>query len=208
MISKVLATVGSLFLSSMSFAALPIGTIPKEIRLEGDSGGKISGGGWSSKDFLGKVQLIFHVHPDAKDDNESVEDVLLKENFPGENFASIAVINMQDLGWFQRTFVPGVLKSKQKKTKRTIYIEDKAKVFVKEWGLAHKSSNIVVLDKAGKVLFSVDGKLKQEEIASLVSTIKKELDLLKKPSKEAKDKAKLTKEAAKEVKESKTQAKT
>ena len=54
-------------------------------------------------------------------------------------------------------------------------MKDLNKILVKEWMLADDSSNVVIFDRQGKVVFSVDGKLNQVQIDSMLQEIKDNL---------------------------------
>ena len=55
------------------------------------------------------------------------------------------------------------------------YSKDYKKVLVNAWKIADNSSNVLVFDKQGKLIFRKDGKLTQEEIQTLVKAIRDHL---------------------------------
>ena len=68
------------------------------------------------------------------------------------------------------------LESKQEEYPRTVYVRDNQKVLVEEWGLADDSSDIVLFDRDGTVLFSVDGQLSEVQIQELLGLIRKRMN--------------------------------
>lgn len=175
MISRAVILCGFLFSASPSLATFPLGKVPPEIKLEGNSGLNVkTGGPWSSKDTLGKVTVLFYVTSSTKDKNSKTEEVLRAEKFPEEGFASVAVVNMASSP--APNFLIGMtLKSKQKSNPRTTFVKDFQKALVNQWGLADNDNDILVLDKSGKVVFSVDGLLSDQQTEDLLAVIKKEL---------------------------------
>lgn len=174
MILKSLVLISSTFYAGMSTATMTLNKVPKEIKLEGKTGGLVKGGAWSSKDLTGKVHVLFYVAPSADTLNDKARDEIKKENFPSEKFASYAVVNME-ASKIPNFLISSRLASKQKENPRTIFVEDKKRVLVKEWGLADETSDVLAFDKEGKIIFSVDGKLNDQQIADLVALLKTEL---------------------------------
>jgi YtfJ family uncharacterized protein len=157
-----------------AWAGAEMGQVPPQVELKDNLGGRLDGKPWSSDELKGKVHVLFYVDPDEKDTNNETSEALDKEKFPKEKFQSVAVINMA------ATFMPNFLissslKEKQEKYPRTLYLRDYKKVLVQQWKLADDSSDILALDKSGKVIFRKDGKLTPEEIQKLLKVIKENL---------------------------------
>lgn len=167
-----------LCLASTSSLALPltIGQTPPETKLAGDLGGRVSGEPWSSAELSksGKVTSIFYVDPEEKKLNEPIEQAYEKEKFPFEQHASIAIINMA-AAWYPNSMISSMLKQKQEKYPRTIYIKDMRKTLVSAWDLQDDSVNLIVFDKAGKVLYVKKGKMSPEETSELIKLIRANL---------------------------------
>ena len=53
---------------------------------------------------------------------------------------------------------------------------DYQKVLVNEWGLDDHNNDVVIFDKQGKVLFSVDGQLNQSQIQEMLAAVKSGFD--------------------------------
>ena len=169
---KKIILVVAFFMSSLW--AVDVGEVPKSITLDGKNGGVLSGGAWNSSSLADKVHVVFYVDPDEKDTNEPLADTLKAEAFDKSKFASVAIINLAAT-WKPNIIIEAVLKSKQEKFPDTIYVKDKNKVLVKEWDLKDDSSDILLFDKSGKLLYSYAGKLESEEIAKVLSLIKDNL---------------------------------
>ena len=154
--------------------ALSVGEVPKDVTIEGDNGGLVAGGAWNSVILKGKVHVLFYVDPDEKDVNEDFAEALKKEKFNHDSFQTVAIVNMAAT-WKPNLIIETILKSKQKKFPKAIYVKDKHKVLVKMWDLEDDSSDILVFDKSGKVLYSRAGKLDKAEIEKVLTLIKENL---------------------------------
>jgi len=168
---KHLSVVMALVMAASAAGDLVVGRAAPDITLSGKRGGRAGGGKWSSTEIGGKTTLLFYVDPDKRDLNEHVEEAIDAEDFPREAFGSIAVINME------ATIIPNwvlskLINAKQKKYPRTVYVYDKDKVLVKEWGLEDNSYGFVLFDRNGHVLFWRAGKLSQDETDTLVALIR------------------------------------
>lgn len=158
-----------------AYGELPLGKIPPQVILRGESGGRTDGSSWNSKELKDRIYALFYIDPDKKDLNEKAFTTLKKAEFSGEKFGSIAIINM-GATWIPDMLLDAMLKKKQKEYPRTIYVKDMKKVIVKKWKLADNSSDVVVFDRNGKVLFCKDGKLTQDDINLFLETIRKNLE--------------------------------
>jgi len=161
----------TLLLLSLSLGlALELGKVPKPITLEGETGGVVSGEPFSSEILKDKVHVLFYVDPDEKEMNEHVSTALKKEAFDRSKYGSVAIINMAAT-WLPNFAIASKLEKKQKTYPDTLYVKDLDSILVKEWDLEDDSSNVVLFDKDGKVLFIKKGKLNSEETLELISLI-------------------------------------
>jgi YtfJ family uncharacterized protein len=161
------------FICSFLFSsvyALNIGEVPKSVVIDGKNGGKTDKSAWSSSSLKGKVHVVFYVDPDEKDTNNAFVDALKAKKFDKSDYGSVAIINLAAT-WKPNIVIEALLKAKQKKFPDTIYVKDKKKVLVKEWSLADDSSNILVFDKSGKLIYSYAGKLDTAEIEKVLKLI-------------------------------------
>ena len=165
-----------LFAPIVSNAELPVGSTPKTIVLQGEQGKLVDGGGpWKSDLFKGYVTILFYVDPDESDLNNAASEALKDANLPADQVRSVAVINM-DATLLPNFLIQGKLEDKQKEYQNTLYVMDYKKVLVNEWGLGDHNSDVVIFDKQGKVLFSVDGQLNDSQIKQMLTAVKSGFD--------------------------------
>lgn len=142
-----------------------------EIILSGKNGGQLDGSPWSSKTLTGKVHAFFYVDPDEKDLNNKASEALAAQKFPLKKYGSLAVINMAAT-WLPNFAISSSLKKKQEQYPDTLYLKDLKKVFVKKWKLLDDSSNILIFDKDGKVVFRAMGKMNATQIDTMIKIVK------------------------------------
>ena len=174
---RTLATMIFLMLfPTMVLAELPIGEIPPKVVLKDDLGGRLDGTQWSSEELVsGKVIVLFYVDPDESELNNHVSDALKAENYPKEKYGSIGMANMAAT-WLPNFAINMKLKSKQEQYKSTVYVKDLEKTLVKKWGLSDDNSDVVVFNKDGRVLYSVDGKFTDTQVKEIVKVVWDNLD--------------------------------
>ena len=151
-------------------SAITVGEIPKKVIIDGKNGGLISGGAWDSSMLKDKIFVLFYVDPDEKDTNNNFSEALKKKGYNTNSFATVAIINLSAT-WLPNFAIESALKSKQKEYPNTIYVKDKTKYLIKEWGLADDSSDISIFAKDGKVLYHYSGKLDNKEITKALKLI-------------------------------------
>jgi predicted transcriptional regulator len=149
---------------------LEVGEVPKRVVLEGDAGGRVDGAPFDTADLRGKTWLFIYADPDKKDLNEEVIEAIKKRRYPRDRYGSVAVVNMAAT-WKPNFVISAILKKKQKRYPDTIYVKDKKRVFVQEWGLADDDFNIVVLGPDGRVLFVKSGELSKEDAKRLLKIL-------------------------------------
>jgi len=164
----------AIFLINRVAQAIEIGEIPPRVELKEKLGGRLDQKPWSSEELQGKVHALFYVDPDEKDTNNDASEALDKEKFPSDKFQSVGIINMAAT-WLPNFAISAALKDKQKLYPKTIYVRDYKKVLVNAWKIADDSSNVLVFDKHGKLIFRKDGKLTAEEIQMLIKVIRDHL---------------------------------
>ena len=169
---KILTT---LLISTVATFALTIGEVPKTVTLEGDNGGLVDGSAWNSSMLKDKVYVLFYVDPDKKDDNEGFIDALHEKNYDREKYGSVAIINLKAT-WLPNFAIEKKLKDKQEKFPNTTYAKDKTKYLVQEWELADDSSNVLVFDKEGKLLYQHSGPVEGEEMEKVFKIIDDNLE--------------------------------
>jgi uncharacterized protein len=168
------AVIFTAIMSTMATATpITVGQPASTIKLEGESGAKVTGEPWNSDDIakIGKVVSLFYVDPEEKKLNEPLENAYEAEHFPADKHQGIAVINMA-AAWYPNSLIDSQLKQKQQKFPRTIYVKDMKKALVREWDLKDDSVNLVVFSKDGKVIFTKKGQMTPEEISGLMKLIR------------------------------------
>ncbi|MGD2126320.1 MAG: YtfJ family protein, partial [Desulfobacteraceae bacterium] len=155
-------------------ADLQMGRVPPKVELKDKLGGRLDGTPWSSEELKGKVYVLFYVDPDEADLNNETSEALRKEDFPGEKFQSVAIINM-DATWLPNFAISSKLKKKQKTYPRTIYVRDYKKVMVNAWNIADDNSDVLAFDRQGRLIFRKDGKLTAGEIQNLLQAVRDNL---------------------------------
>jgi YtfJ family uncharacterized protein len=154
--------------------ALEIGSVPSHVTLEGDNGGRVDGTAWSSEMLQDKVHVLFYVDPDEKDTNSALSNALKAKEFDRGSYASVAIVNMAAT-WLPNFAIASSLKEKQEKFPHTTYVKDFNKVLVDEWNIADDSSNVLLFDKEGNLIYLHEGKLEQDQIDKVISLIEERL---------------------------------
>jgi YtfJ family uncharacterized protein len=154
--------------------ALMLGQTPPDVVLEGKNGGKVDGSAWSSQMLHDKVYVVFYVDPDERNTNEAFSEALKAKNFPHDKYTSVAIVNMAAT-WMPNFAIEAKLKAKQKKYPHAVYVKDKKKILVKKWALKDDSSDILVFDKEGKLIFQHAGKLNDGQIQKVIALIESHL---------------------------------
>jgi YtfJ family uncharacterized protein len=157
-----------------SLWAVTVGEVPKNVTIDTDNGGLVSGGAWNSSMLKGKVHVLFYVDPDEKDTNEAFSEALKAANFDRDKYSSVAIVNLAAT-WKPNIVINALLKSKQKKFPHAIYVKDKHKVMVKEWNLEDDNSDVLVFGKDGRLLYYRAGRLDEGEIEKVLTLIKENL---------------------------------
>jgi YtfJ family uncharacterized protein len=160
------------FLLLSSCMAIELGAVPKVVTIDGKNGGRIDGSAWESSMLQGKIHTVFYVDPDKRDLNNPLADALKEKNFDRKKVNSVAIINLAAT-WLPNVFIESKLKEKQKKFPHTIYVKDKKKVLVDQWGLADDNSDILIFDQKGKLLYKKFGQVSDEEIKDVIALIEK-----------------------------------
>ena len=163
-----------MFLITLSIFALTIGSVPPQVIIEKKSGGYLDGTAWSSSMLKNKLYVLFYVDPDERDTNNAFINALEEKKYDLNYYGSVAIVNLAAT-WLPNVILESKLKEKQKRFPNAIYIKDKKKVLVKEWSLADNSSNVLILNKKGELIYLHSGKLTEEEITQVLQLIDKNL---------------------------------
>ena len=132
----------------------------------------------NSRELRGKVFTIYHLAGtrSAASLNDAFIDRLLEEQFdllPGNPHQTFNIINLDDAMFGTSGIVQRTVEDRKRKYIVPGFALDKEGVIRKAWGLAPESSAVIILNKAGKVVFFKDGQLSQAEIDQAIQVIKK-----------------------------------
>jgi predicted transcriptional regulator len=164
----------TLFLA-LNLYAIDVGEVVKNVIISGDDGGNAKdNSAWSSSSIKDKVYVMFYVDPDEKDTNSHFSDALKAKHYDRANYGSIAIVNLAAT-WKPNFIIEKLLKSKQEEFPDTIYVKDKNKVLVKEWGVADDASDILIFSKTGKLLFYKVGAMSKEDMQKAFKIIEDNL---------------------------------
>lgn len=151
------------------------GSSAKSVTLEGDNGGLVKdGSAWKSDAMQGFVTLLVYVDPDESELNDAFTERLKKEDFGPQRFKSYAIINMAAT-WKPNFAISSVLTKKQEQYQHTTYVKDYKKTLVTSWGLKDDGYEVILFDKAGKVLFRRQGKISPEDTELFVKLARENL---------------------------------
>lgn len=160
----------SLFLGA-SLMGLTIGEVPKSVSIADENGGLVVGeGAWNSSRIKDKVYVLFYVDPDEKETNEHFTKILKEKKYDRANYGSIAIINLAAT-WKPNVVIESILKGKQEEFPDTLYVKDKTKYLIKEWGVADDASNVFIFSKDGVLRFAKSGKMLPEDVENALKII-------------------------------------
>ena len=151
--------------------SLGVGDKIREISLSDPYGKMVS-----ISNFFGKVMVIFYVDPDVSNINEKFSKVLRKKKFPLSSYQSIAVINLVDT-WKPNFVIRQLLKVKQKRYERAVFLVDGSHKFSKLFGLFPTDNQFItmVFDKNGFCKFIHYGVITNiNKVISLIENTVKE----------------------------------
>lgn len=172
--NKIIVVVLGIFLINPIAQALEIGEVPPKVELKEKLGGRLDGKPWSSEELRGKVHILFYVDPDEKNTNNSASDAIDNEKFPEDKCHSYGIINLAAT-WMPNFAISIALKEKQDRYPKVTYVRDYKKVLVNTWKIADDSSDLLVFDKKGILVFKKEGKLNPVEIQRLIKVIRDNL---------------------------------
>lgn len=158
-----------LFCVSLS-AELPLYQKPSLFELSGSCGGRLDETPWSSRELRDKVTALYYIDPDKADLNEPLFTALKTENFPKEKIQAVAIINMKAT-WLPNAILTMILRRKQKKYSFTTYVKDNCKLGIRTWHFNDHSSDVLLFNRQGEVIYSVDGMLTDTQIREAIDLV-------------------------------------
>ncbi|MEJ2765846.1 YtfJ family protein [Photobacterium sp. MCCC 1A19761] len=155
---------------------LPIATVtnPGEIMLQGDD---ITYQPWNTSQLAGKVRVIQAIagRSSAKEMNAEMMQAITAAGFPADQYQTTTIINQDDSIWGTGGFVKSSAEDSKREFSWSSMVLDADGQVHGTWALQEESSAIIVLDNASNVLFVKEGKLSQDEIATAINLIKRQL---------------------------------
>ena len=164
----------TLLLGTVTLFGLNTGEVPPKVVISEKDGGYLDGTAWSSSMLKNKLYVLFYVDPDERETNSAFTKALKEKKYDLNYFGSIAIINLAAT-WLPNVVLESKLKDKQKEFPNTIYVKDKSKVLVEEWQLEDDSSDVLIFNKNGELLYSHSGRLNSSEITRALSIIDRSL---------------------------------
>lgn len=155
--------------------ALGVGERLPHVTLQGSTGGMSDGRAWHSSSLRGKVHLILYMDPDKRKETQPLLDALKKLNVNGRAYSTVAIVNLAAT-WMPDAILETMLAKKQKELKNTIFIFDRDRYLVKKWQMKDNDTNILIIDKYGKILYRKSGKITSADIDKIIGIIKKQLN--------------------------------
>jgi uncharacterized protein len=121
---------------------------------------------WQSDALRGKVQVLQYMaaRMSAKSLNQPFTDRLRDSGIPDEHFHVTTIVNLDDALFGTRGIVMGELEKNKKRYFRSSIVADAHGLGLKAWGLAPKSSAIILLGADGRVSFFREGAMTPVEI--------------------------------------------
>jgi YtfJ family uncharacterized protein len=132
---------------------------------------------WAAQNMLGKVRVIQAIagRSSAKEMNAPLMSAITAAKFPQDSYQTTTIINQDDAIWGTGSFVKSSAQDSKKEFPWSSMVLDENGLVAKAWGLEQESSAIIVQDKQGKVLFSKEGPLEQNEITQVIELIKQNI---------------------------------
>ena len=169
---KIKMIAGSLFASIVMLHAVNVGEVLPPLTLEDNNGGDSSSKAWHSQNLEGKVHVLLYMDPDKRKEAMPFLDTLNAKQYDKKTYSTVAIVNLAAT-WMPDAILEAMLSKKQKELNNTEFVFDKRKYVLAKWDMKDDASNVVILDKNMKVLYSKSGILSQDEINNILSIVKK-----------------------------------
>ena len=118
-----------------------------------------------------KVHVVFYVDPDEKNINDDFSQALKSSRLDKSKFRVVVIVNLKAT-WIPGFVIESELKKEQKREPDVVFVVDREKRVLKEWGLKGDSSSVLVFDKKGVLVYKFLGKMGTVEIDKVVAWIK------------------------------------
>lgn len=83
----------------------------------------------------------------------------------------VVIVNLKAT-WIPKFVIESELKKEQKREPDVVFVVDREKRVLKEWGLKDDSSSVLIFDKRGVLVYEFAGKMGEVEAAKVVALIK------------------------------------
>lgn len=132
---------------------------------------------WSTQKLAGKVHIIQAIagRSSAKEMNASVVSAITKAKFPADKYQTITIINQDDSIWGTGSLVKSSAEDSKKEFPWSSLVLDAKGKVQQSWQLEKDNSAIIVIDKAGKILFAQEGKLSPQQVTKVIELTKANL---------------------------------
>lgn len=144
---------------------------PGEILLEGD-GTRFAP--WSSERLRGTVQVVQYLaaRPASREANKPFTDRLEASGIPLSHYHVTTIVNLDEAVFGTGGFVMSELEKNKRRYHLSTIVADGKGSGRGAWGLAPKSSAVIVLDAGGRVRFFREGTLTPEEIEQALALVR------------------------------------
>ncbi|GAA3648278.1 YtfJ family protein [Flavivirga jejuensis] len=125
---------------------------------------------WKASDISGEPTLVMYIDPDNEKDNLHVEEKI-QNTFKNSKIRVFGIVNLEatKLPFFA---VKMKLKKRENKNESLQIVLDKNRIVEKIWGLQDDKYHVLFFDKKGVLRFIKNGVLSNEELDTLIATIK------------------------------------
>jgi predicted transcriptional regulator len=127
---------------------------------------------WDSSQLKGKAHTILYMDPDKRKEVMSFLNALNSKNYKSSKYSTVAIVNLEAT-WLPNSILISKLNSKEKELKNTEFVFDRDKTLVKKWSLKDDDSNVIIVNKRGKVLFKKSGNLSKSDMNKIFNILSK-----------------------------------
>jgi predicted transcriptional regulator len=126
-----------------------------------------NGSSWQSASLRGHKHLVIYMDPDKR---KNVQPLLKALRTSSKTIQTVAIVNLAAT-WMPNKILISKLKQNQSKMKNTSYVFDKKRTLVKAWGLTDNDTEVLVLDRNGKLLYRKHGALNWASVESILKKL-------------------------------------
>ena len=144
---------------------------PGELRLAGET---LEFAPWESTALSGKVHIVQYLaaRMSARDLNRPFTDRLKQSGIPLSRYQLTTIVNLDDAMFGTRALVMSELERNKRRYFRSTIVADAEGAGRRAWGLVEKSSAVLVLDAAGRLVFMREGAMSEAEIEQVLALVR------------------------------------